>query len=253
MDAGRGFFRDALDALGQIREPTLRLFLQGLLQKREENFFFLRARLVQESGIAVFSSEAEMDEHGCIATVVQDHVRHAAVAPFEELAGVIPIIDERLAFDCENRNAGFGDGGGCMILGRINVARDPADIGSECRQRLDQDRRLDCHMQRSGDARAFERLLGTVFCARGHQARHLGLGNGNFLAAPFGQSEIFDDVVVFGGHFGSLQPGLAEFAGQFPTLLKNFKFRGAAACRRHPSPRISFLPIAADRRCRNKI
>jgi hypothetical protein len=40
-------------------------------------------------------------------------------------------------------------------------------------------------------ARAAQRLLGAVFLARRHQAGHLGLGDGDFLAAPFGRPDVF--------------------------------------------------------------
>ena len=57
-------------------------------------------------------------------------------------------------------------------------------------------------MQRAGDARAAQRLLRAIFLARRHQARHLGFGDGDFLAAPFGQANILDDVIGGGGVFG---------------------------------------------------
>ena len=37
-----------------------------------------------------------------------------------------------------------------------------------------------------------QRLLRAVFLARGHQAGHLGLGDGDFLAAPVGQADVLD-------------------------------------------------------------
>jgi hypothetical protein len=44
-------------------------------------------------------------------------------------------------------------------------------------------------VQRTGDARALQRLGGGEFFADGHQARHFGFGNLDFFAAP-GASEI---------------------------------------------------------------
>jgi hypothetical protein len=41
---------------------------------------------------------AEMDEQGRIAPVVEDHVRRAAVGPFEDAVLVVPVVLERLAF-----------------------------------------------------------------------------------------------------------------------------------------------------------
>ena len=57
-------------------------------------------------------------------------------------------------------------------------------------------RGLDGHVQRAGDARALQRLLGAVFRADRHQARHLGLGDVDFLAAPVGEPDVGNAIVV---------------------------------------------------------
>src|SRR5271154_1198121 len=48
-------------------------------------------------------------------------------------------------------------------------------------ERLDEDRSLNGHVQRTGDADAFERLGRPVFFADGHQAGHFVLGHLNRL------------------------------------------------------------------------
>ncbi len=58
------------------------------------------------------------------------------------------------------------------------------------RERLDQHGGLNRHVQAASDARALERLLGSEFLAQCHQARHLGLGDRDFLAAPISQADI---------------------------------------------------------------
>ena len=50
-------------------------------------------------------------------------------------------------------------------------------------QRLDEHRRLDGHVQAAHDACAGERLARPMLSAKGHQARHLLLGEADFLAA----------------------------------------------------------------------
>ena len=67
-------------------------------------------------------------------------------------------------------------------------------------QRLDQHGGLDGHVQRTGDARALQRLRGAEFFAAGHQARHFGFGDGDFLAAEIGKADIGNDVVVCRAH-----------------------------------------------------
>ena len=64
-------------------------------------------------------------------------------------------------------------------------------------------------MQRAGDARALERLRGGVFGAGRHQARHFGLGDGDFLAAAVGEADVGDGVIgdallMMGASAGSL-------------------------------------------------
>ena len=157
--------------------------------------------LLIKAGLAVLDALAEMDQQRGIAAVVEDHVGRAAVAPFEDTVLIVPIILERLALDGEHRRAAGGDGGGGVVLGRIDVARGPAHVGAERLEGVDQHRGLDGHVQRAADARAAQRLLRAVFLARRHQARHLGLGDGEFLAAPFGKADVLDDVV------GSAEPG----------------------------------------------
>jgi hypothetical protein len=107
----------------------------------------------------------------------------------------------------EHGNAVGGDGGGGVVLGREDVARGPAHFGAERGQRFDQHRGLDRHVQRSGDARALQRLRLGEFLADRHQARHLGFGDADFLAAPGGKPEVGDGVVFLfshGVHDGSL-------------------------------------------------
>ena len=69
--------------------------------------------------------------------------------------------------------------------------------GAEIDQRLDQDGGLNGHVQRAGDAHAGQRLVLGVLAADRHQAGHFVLGDGDFLAAPFGQREVGD--FEFGG------------------------------------------------------
>ena len=195
MHARGGLFRDALDRLGELGEIALRLFLQLLLEQREEDFLFFRARLVEEGGVALLGAQAQMDVHRCVAAVVEDHVRVAAAVPVEQLGGVVPVVLQRLALDGEHRDAGRGDRSRGVILRRIDVAGHPADVGAQRLQRLDQHGRLDGHVQRAGDARALQRLLGAVLLARRHQAGHLGFGERDFLAAEIGEADVLNDIV----------------------------------------------------------
>ena len=52
-----------------------------------------------------------------------------------------------------------------------------------------------------------QRLLRAVLLAHRHQAGHLGLGDGDFLAAPVGEADILDDVVGDAASGGLLRRG----------------------------------------------
>ena len=143
-------------------------------------------------------------EHGGVAAIVQDQVTGGVLTPVEDAGGIIPIFLERLTLDGEHRDAGRGDRGGGMVLGRVDVARRPADRRAERGQGLDQDGGLDRHVKRTDDPRALERLRRAGFLAQRHQAGHLGFGDIHLRAAEIGEGDVGDDIVTLeggGGHF----------------------------------------------------
>ena len=79
---------------------------------------------------------------------------------------------------------------GGVILRREDVARHPAHVGAEQRQRLDQHAGLNGHVQAAHDAGAGQRLLALVPLADRHQAGHLALGQPQLLAAELGQAQV---------------------------------------------------------------
>ncbi len=198
MHAGGGFFRHALDLRQAGRVPGLVLGELGL-DGGEQHGGFLAVRLVQHRDV-LLGAAAQMQQQRRVAAVVEDHVRVAVIRPFENAVGVIPVVDQRLALDGEHGHAVGGDGGSGMVLGREDVAGGPAHFGAQRGQRLDQHRGLDRHVQAAGDARALERLGLGEFLADGHEARHLRLGDADFLAAPVGQAEVGDYVIFFVSH-----------------------------------------------------
>ena len=105
--------------------------------------------------------------------------------------------------------AGLGtaddDRGGGVILRREDVARDPAHVGAELGQRLDEDGGLHRHVQAAHDLRAGERLLRAVAGAQRHQAGHLVLGETDFLAAELGEAEILHLVRFAAGLLGRVE------------------------------------------------
>jgi hypothetical protein len=69
-------------------------------------------------------------------------------------------------------------------------------------QGFDQHGGLDRHVQRARDARALQRLVLAELVPDGHQARHLGFGDLDFLTAEGRQRNVFDDVVGHGRLLG---------------------------------------------------
>ena len=212
MDAGRRLFGDAADRGGVLGVPA-GLGREPLLDRGEQHLFLFVARLVEERLVALLGAQAEVDEQRRVAAVVEDHVGRAAVGPFEDAVGVVPIVGQALALDREHRRAGRRDRRGGVVLGRIDVARGPAHVGAERLQRLDQHRGLDRHVQRAGDARALERLGGGIFRPRRHQARHFGLGDGDLLAPERGEAEVGD------GGIGGFAHDRGAPAGCWPGCL----------------------------------
>ena len=90
--------------------------------------------------------------------------------------------------------------------------RTTSALGAEIDQRLDQHRGLDRHVQAADDARALERLRCAELVAQRHQARHFGLGDLDFLAAPIGETDIGNLVIGEFGHLRSSSIVMARLA-----------------------------------------
>src|SRR5436190_17924251 len=99
-----------------------------------------------------------MDEQGGVAAVIDDQLRPLVARMNQGVEGAIPVFLQRFAFPREDRNAGFGNRGGGVVLRAENIAAGPAYRSAEFNESLDEDRRLDGHVQRAGDADAFERF-----------------------------------------------------------------------------------------------
>jgi hypothetical protein len=198
MHAGGGFFRHALDRGLGLGEPAGGL-LHPLLDLQLDDLFLFGLRYGQHV-FACLHPGTQKDVKRGVAAIIKDHVR--AFGEHEGAVEVIPMLGQGLALDGKDRDARGGNGGGGVVLGREDVARGPAHIRAQRHQRFDQRGGLDGHVQRTDDARAFQRLRRPEFLAAGHQARHLGFRDGQFLAAEVGQGDVLDDVIR--SHSGAL-------------------------------------------------
>ncbi len=200
VDAGGGLFADSLDVrLDSAVEGGVHGEL-GLDRVEQADFFFALG-VVQDARIG-FGLASKQDEHCGVAAVVQDHVRRAAVAPLQDLVGESPVFIERLAFVGKDRGARLSDRRRCVVLGAVDVAARPANLGSELDQRLDENGGLDRHVERTSDSGALERLARLVFVSDRHEAGHFGLGDGDLFSAPISQAQVSDMKVSFDEVFG---------------------------------------------------
>jgi len=145
---------------------------------------------------------AQVHQQRRVAAVVQDHVRAfvlvALGAKLEDAVRVVPVVGEVLALVGEHRRALDHQRRGGVVLRAVDVAAGPAHVGAQGLQRLNQHGGLDGHVQAAGDARAAQRADGGELFADGHQTGHLGLGDLDFLAAPVGEGQVSNGVIVDG-------------------------------------------------------
>ena len=197
MHARGGLFGDAEDFRALAAVPggiNRKLGLDGGVQAGL--FFALR---VGQNALVLLGLLAEVHEQRGVTAVVENHVRAfargALGTKLEDTVRVVPIVRQRFALVGKHRRAGSHEGSRSVVLRGEDVAGSPAHFGAQCLQRLDEHGGLDGHVQRTGNARAFQRLRGHVFLADSHEARHFGFSNVHFLAAPGGKGEVGNSVV----------------------------------------------------------
>ena len=193
MHAGRGFLGNPLDHVPLLDEPA-RAFLHPLLDLREEVLLLLALGRLDQVGLALFDAGADENVQRRITAIIEDHVR-ATLFELEDLVAIFPVFLERLALHGENGRAAFRDDGGRVVLRREDIAARPAHVGAQRNQRLDQAGRLDRHVQRPGDPRAFKRLRLAILLPQGHQPRHLRLGDVQLPPAKAGEVDVADRAV----------------------------------------------------------
>jgi len=147
-----------------------------------------------------------VDEIGQVAAIVEDHVEWLTVGEEDGLLDAPDVLLVGLALPRVNGNSSFGDGRGGVVLGGEDVAAGPCDLGAQLDEGLDEDGRLDGHMETAGDASALQRLGWSVLGAHLHQARHLVLGHVDHFAAPLSLADVghFVRKLGFGTHFYKL-------------------------------------------------
>ena len=162
---------------------------QALADGGVEHPLLFALRVVQDRRV-LLRLAAQMHQQGGVAAVVQDHVGVPPSRPLHDAVGELPVLLQGFALEGEHRDAVGRDGRGGVVLGREDIAGGPAHLGAQRGQGLDQHRGLNRHVQAAGDARALEGLLAGILGPHRHQARHLGLGDGDLFATPVRQGQI---------------------------------------------------------------
>ena len=203
MNARRRLFGDAFPLGNDVVETVRGLGMNFLEQVFDDRLFMAVGGAVHPVGFAVFEIITFVDEQGGIAAVVHDELGALAAGEGQCLVGTPPVFFEGFTFPGEDGNARRRDCRRRMILRREDVAARPAHIGTERDERFDENRRLDRHMKRSGDANALQGLARGISLADRHETGHLMLGDIDFFAPEVRKGQIGDFV----GQIGFVQGG----------------------------------------------
>ena len=134
--------------------PVTRTLLRNFLEKVFDNLFFFGLGRSVHPLRTVFQFVTFVNQQRGVATVIHNELRARAIRPSERLHRAFPILFEGLTLPGEDRETSLRNRGSGMILRRENIARSPANIGTQGSQRLNQDRGLNGHVQRTRDAHA---------------------------------------------------------------------------------------------------
>ncbi len=140
-----------------------------------------------------------VQQHGGIATIVDDQIGATTVGPLQGLPGAPPVFLEGLTLPGEDRSAegllhravlAHHHRGRGVILGGEDVAAHPAHVRSEIAQGLDEHGGLHGHVQASHDLRTRQGLLLAETPTQRHETWHLVLGEFDLPPSELGQGEV---------------------------------------------------------------
>ena len=116
-------------------------------------------------------------EEGGITTVIDEDIGTVMAGPCEHLKSALPVFLESLTLPGEDVGSlGLNDSGGSVVLGGVDVAGGPSDLGTESVEGLNENTSLDGHVEGARDAGSFENMVVLVFFTEAHESGHLDLG-----------------------------------------------------------------------------
>lgn len=148
--------------------------------------------IVIEDGGIVLCIVSTVDKERDVSTIINDELWSKTVGESDGIKRKLPILFKGLSLPRKDGCSCRGDSRGGVVLGAKDVAAAPADVSTKGGERLDEDCRLDGHVEGSTDTEAVEGLLFGVLDARGHESGHLVLCKDDLLASKGGQTDVAD-------------------------------------------------------------
>lgn len=219
MYASGGLFAYALDIVGNLLPIDMPTNSAEELDKLLVIFATVRIILGIELGVFV-ELYALVNEQSGIAAIVDNEVGAQTVAKVEGFSCAPPVLGKALALPSKNGDTSLGDGSRSMVLSREDVARAPTNLSTQSHESLNENGRLNGHMERACDAGSLKRLLTLVALAEGHKTRHLKLRNSYLVTTELGQVDV--------GHFIGIVVLVNVFEHGYMVLLFTLRKIGCA-------------------------
>ena len=160
-------------------------------------FWYLLSLLID-----FFPLDSLDQKNGGISSVIDDLTRPTAIRPGERIHGQLPVLLQSLSLPGKDlRSARLGHRGRGLVLGGVDVAGTPSDIGAQFGQSLDQNCSLDGHMEGTTDSGTLKDLNITAkLLAAVHEAGHLSFSKLDFLVSKVSEVNVLDQVFVSLNH-----------------------------------------------------
>nr|GLL44259.1 hypothetical protein MtrunA17_Chr8g0378081 [Ipomoea trifida] len=142
-----------------------------------------------------------MNQQRSVTTIIHNEIRPPTGAPVQRPLRAPPVLLEGLPLPREHGGAVTRNRRGRVVLRGEDVARAPSHLRAQRREGLDQNRRLDRHMQTPSNPGALEGLRRTKFRPTSHQPWHFNLGEIDFQAAKIGLRHVLHLVLAAGAGF----------------------------------------------------
>ena len=198
VDTSGGLLGDTVEACHHLA-PLLGVASFELAAEDAEDFLHLK--VLGGCGVGECSEFLELllgldtlvDDKGGITTVIDEHIGTIGIGPREHGDGAFPVLVQGLTLPGEDVGGlGLDDGGGSVVLGRVDVASGPSDLGTKGMKGLDEDTGLDGHMEGTRDAGTVKGSLVLLVVTDGHKAGHLDFSEVVLTATEVGEGHVLD-------------------------------------------------------------